>query len=265
LSSLIPARILLRTLPTHACFTRGDWAVTFMGNCGFVHAAAVAFTVAVASAASCSAADAQARTFACGEGRAVTLTETGPGSISVGPIEGATMALHKSRQNPLQFDNGDYRVTISPDQTRIDVDIPDFGTVKCTQRPGMAAHQRPGIGNADPCGPGFRQAPETDRCDPVPGNVDTNSRPARRTGRAAGDFPMEGRSLGGIVRSSPTQSSSRIASLGNGDTVTILKRDVEMDGYSWFQIRFRGRTGYQWGGIMCSQNPIRGIYQQCEP
>ena len=36
-----------------------------------------------------------------------------------------------------------------------------------------------------------------------------------------------------------------------------------MDGYDWFKIEFHGRIGYQWGGIMCSAEPIRGVFQQC--
>ena len=42
-----------------------------------------------------------------------------------------------------------------------------------------------------------------------------------------------------------------------------MARDLETDGYSWFKISFGGRTGYQWGGIMCSRNPLNGILKQC--
>lgn len=210
-------------------------------------------------------AQAQTRTFACGRDQAVTVKVLGAEMISAGPIEGRSLRFKKSATNPLEFWNGEYSLVIATDQTRITVSIPDFGVVKCAYRPGAKPAGAAGIGPADPCGPGFRQAPETDRCDPIPGNDDPNARPAPRTGSAEGSFPMEGRSFGGIVRKAPSLSAAKIASLGPGDSIMLLRRAGAMDGYDWFEIRFRGRTGYQWGGIMCSQNPIRGILQQCEP
>lgn len=220
--------------------------------------AGLALTLQVATAT------AQTRVFACGEDRAVTVTATGPDSISVSPVEGVPLRLRSTAGNPLRFNSGEYRVTITPDRSRITVEIPDFGSVACTYRPDLAASGRPGIGNTDPCGPGFRQAPETDRCDPLPGNVQRQRQlPSATPGE--GRLPMEGRSFGGIVRSGPGLAAARVASLAEGQTVTILERAQAMDGYDWFKIRFRGRTGYQWGGLMCSQNPLGGVLAQCDP
>jgi hypothetical protein len=126
-----------------------------------------------------------------------------------------------------------------------------------------AQAQQPRADNPDACRPGFRPSsgPEPDRCEPIPGYVAPAPQPQPPI--PEGRFPMPGASLGGIVRERPTMGSPKIASLRHGDPVTILGRAGEMDGYTWFRIEFRGRTGYQWGGIMCSQPLIRGMFQQC--
>ena len=67
------------------------------------------------------------------------------------------------------------------------------------------------------------------------------------------------------MRAEPSLSSARVSSLAEGTAITLMSRAGTMDGYDWFVIQFRGQTGYQWGGIMCSDAPISGILQQCEP
>lgn len=265
-----------------------------------MRAAAVAGVLSLACAVLASPASAQTRTFACPGGAAITLTVTGPGAISARPIEGRTMAFRSRGPNDWRFQNGEYAVTVSPDQTRIDVEIPDWGRATCRFQPQAAAVNQPGLGNTDPCGPGFIQNPRTKRCDPRPGNVpQAQVPPDRPVGpkraddpcpagfqqvpetdrcdpvpgapaprpRAAGRdaFPMPGRSLGGILRAGPTQQSAKVASTGEGNELTILSRGPLWDGYNWFQVRYQGKTGYQWGGIMCSMGPIAGIYEQCAP
>ncbi len=255
--------------------------------------AIVTVLAAILALATFSNANAQTRTYQCGKGSAVTLNVTGPNSISAGPIEGNTMQLKKSPQNPMEFRNGDYAVIISPDQLRIEVEIADFGTVKCSYQ-GEAANRpnQPGIGPTDPCGPGFQmapgtkrcvprpgmaqaaapkkrpddpcpanfiQAPQTDRCDPAPGA------PGPRAPAGGGKLPAGGQSLGGIMRAGPSQSAAKLASTAEGDELTIVARGPMWDGYNWFQVQYKGRSGFIWGGIMCSQGPLGGIYQQCQP
>jgi hypothetical protein len=252
--------------------------------------------------ATCLATEAKAqatRTFGCEGGRAVTITVTGPSSISARPIDGATMSLRSRGPNDFRFINGDYLIAISPDQRSLKAEIPDWGSATCRVQQQAARPNQPGLGNADPCGPGFQQNPRTKRCDPRPGmaqaapppdrpvgpkraddpcpanfqQVPETDRcdpmpgaPAPRTATAGpDDFPMVGRSLGGIMRSGPSQSSARVASLGEGVEITIMGRGPMWDGYNWFKVDYQGRTGFQWGGIMCSQNPIAGIHQQCAP
>ncbi|MDP2334077.1 MAG: SH3 domain-containing protein [Reyranella sp.] len=199
---------------------------------------------------------AQTRTYSCAKGNAITLTVIAPNAIKAGPIEGGTMRLKQSAGDPLRFSDGDYAVQISPDQSQITVEIPDWGSAKCSFRPQVAAQDgRAGLGNADPCGPGFHQAPQTDRCDP-------NEAHASRTN--PGWLPMAGMSLGGIMRSAPSMSSPKLASLTEKSGITLLERAGAMDGYDWFKIEFDGRIGYQWGGIMCSDQAISGILEQCK-
>lgn len=204
-------------------------------------------------------ASAQTRTYSCAKGNAITLTVIAPNAIKAGPIEGGTMRLKQEAGNPLRFSDGDYAVQISPDQSRITVEIPDWGSAKCSFRPEVAAQDgRSGLGNAGPCGPGFHQAPQTDRC------VPNDAHPGRRPIANQPALPMAGMSLGGIMRTEPSMSAPKLASLTEKSGITLLERAGSMDGYDWFKIEFHGRIGYQWGGIMCSAEAIYGIYQRCE-
>lgn len=81
------------------------------------------------------------------------------------------------------------------------------------------------------------------------------------------DFPQNGQSYGGKVRSGPGIQYGQSGSLYQGDAILILSgTGVMMNGYEWFQIRYRnGQTGYHWGGLFCSERPYPGIYQVCAP
>ncbi|WP_346892027.1 MliC family protein [uncultured Roseibium sp.] len=79
------------------------------------------------------------------------------------------------------------------------------------------------------------------------------------------DFPQPGYSYGGKVRGGPGMNYRQVGSLREGDRILILNgTGAMMNGYEWFQIRYRnGRTGYQWGGLMCSQKPYPTIFRVC--
>lgn len=217
-------------------------------------------------AASSDAAIAQSRLFSCPHGRVVELTVKGPDAISADRDDGRPVTLKRDPANPLRFANGKFVVTLTPDQGALTLEVPD-GSTKCLFGSQNVQPFLPKGGAATAaatsCGPGFHPVPETDRCDPNPGSPP--SAQPRRTGTAEGKFPMGGQSLGGIMRSAPSMSSSKVMSLSEGAGIMLIERAGAMDGYDWFKINFRGTTGYQWGGIMCSQSPIRGIFQQCEP
>lgn len=78
-------------------------------------------------------------------------------------------------------------------------------------------------------------------------------------------FPFPAQSWGGIVRSGPGMNYRRQASLREGERITLLENSgVHMNGYDWFKIRYRGRTGYQWGGIICPRGQaVSGTFQVC--
>lgn len=79
------------------------------------------------------------------------------------------------------------------------------------------------------------------------------------------DFPQAGRSYGGNVRAGPGTQHRDIGSLGEGTVIVILNgTGVVMNGYEWFEIRYgNGRTGFQWGGLICSETAYPGILTTC--
>ena len=80
------------------------------------------------------------------------------------------------------------------------------------------------------------------------------------------DRPVAAGSWGGIVRSGPGMDYPRVASLREGEAVTLLANThIDRDGYPWFLIRFRGnQLGFQWGGILCRKDvPVAGVYETC--
>ncbi|MHA7774158.1 SH3 domain-containing protein [Roseibium sp. M-1] len=103
--------------------------------------------------------------------------------------------------------------------------------------------------------------------------VQANTRPEPSPDRPRPDrdgsreVNMQGQSLGGSLRAGPGINFTRTGSLPAGMPLTILRRTPEiMNGYSWFEIRAaNGLSGYQWGGIMCSEDrDIRGVLSVCE-
>jgi uncharacterized protein/membrane-bound inhibitor of C-type lysozyme len=78
-------------------------------------------------------------------------------------------------------------------------------------------------------------------------------------------FPFQAKSWGGIVRSGPGTQYGKIASLREREPITVLQQTGQYyQDRPWFKIRFRGRTGYHWGGIICPTfRPVPGTYQVC--
>lgn len=108
-------------------------------------------------------------------------------------------------------------------------------------------------GKATGCPPGTVPVPETDDCKAAP------------KGKEARGKPVDGRSLGGILRAKPQQDSARVTSLDEGQRITILRNTgVMWNDYPWFEIRAGGTTGYKWGGILCADVPMPGVYEVCK-
>jgi hypothetical protein len=130
------------------------------------------------------------------------------------------------------------------------------------------------------CPAGTVPVPETDNCVPASGGGEEgeaqtscpagtvpvpetdNCVPASEAG--GGSLPMYGRSLGGVVRAKPDMNSKKVASLKEGDRIEIVEdTGVTMNGYTWFKIRWKGRTGYHWGGIFCADAALGGVFEVC--
>ena len=141
---------------------------------------------------------AQSRLFSCAHARYVELTVTGPDTVSANPIDGKPMKMKRDSRNPLRFFNGDYAVTLTPNQGSLKLEIPDWGSTNCLFGSVNVKPFLPAAGSASvatSCGPGFHPVPETDRCDPDPGTPPTAQPPLwasscrrmrRARGRAAG-------------------------------------------------------------------------------
>jgi len=78
-------------------------------------------------------------------------------------------------------------------------------------------------------------------------------------------LPRKAKSWGGVVRSGPGMKFKKRASLKEGEWITLLERTNKMmNGYPWFKIKYRGRVGFKWGGILCSVGTqVEGTYQTC--
>jgi hypothetical protein len=80
------------------------------------------------------------------------------------------------------------------------------------------------------------------------------------------DFPVPAGSWGGVVRDGPGKQYRQIASLDEGEAITLMGRsDVVEDGYPWFKIAYGdGKIGFKWGGILCSTGAERpDLYKTC--
>ena len=101
------------------------------------------------------AAPAKSRMFLCNDGATVTITVLGNNAIrAVGIREANTLTLRQSKTEKWYFLNGDYSVRISPDQSRADIGIPDWGVDKCVAEGAPRASTRIGQRNGPvpPCG-----------------------------------------------------------------------------------------------------------------
>ena len=89
----------------------------------------------------------------------------------------------------------------------------------------------------------------------------------RREGHNAGiTYPRKAKSWGGIMRSGPGTKFDKLDSIKQGEWVTLLEpTTVQSNSFPWFKIKYRGRTGYQWGGIICSVGEqVPGTFNKCK-
>ena len=67
------------------------------------------------------------------------------------------------------------------------------------------------------------------------------------------------------MRAGPGSRHRKLGILRKDEPITILGRTEQLfKGQPWFRIRYRGRTGYQWGGLICPKGqPVPGTSRQC--
>lgn len=133
----------------------------------------------------------------------------------------------------------------------------------------VVAHQRAWLGGRNACGAdeGCLDNAYRDRLSELQSGApagDVEDAPPGQGGKSQLAGPMKGRSFGGKVRAKPSMDSAQVASLKENDPITILRGSGQFMGeWEWFEIEWRGKRGYQWGGIMCSNQPVAGIFEVC--
>ncbi len=82
---------------------------------------------------------------------------------------------------------------------------------------------------------------------------------------AMGDLNIAGQSWGGKVRGGPGMTFDQTDSLTEGQPVKLLRNSgVTFNGYDWFEIQYDGKTGFQWGGILCTDSAdVAGTFSPC--
>lgn len=205
----------------------------------------------------------QSREFFCGEESVVKLKVIDKKTISAGPIDGRTIALRQVPEKPMTYSNGKTSIEIGRDQKRITISFVDSESIGCVYPiPAGVAGSSDAMASAEagsPVGNGTRKPVAT----PKPTGTDAVAA-ADLSDNGAKGFPAM--SIGGAVRSGPGMDFKQIASLKNGERLSIIAYStVQMDGYEWFKIRFGGKKiGYQWGGIVCPiGKQIPGAFQSC--
>ncbi len=215
---------------------------------------------AIALAALAGQAEARSRQFYCGEESFLSLRALNATTLAAGPINGRTVALTQVPQKPMTYVYGQTAVEIAQDQKSVRLVLPGVDAVTCVWPiPDGVTTSTDGA------------QPQTN-APPTSMNIAANTPPAPNqpatngdAAASAGSFPAK--SWGGVVRSGPAQESRRVASLAEGEKITVIKSSgVVMNGYVWFKIRYRGnKIGYQWGGIICPiGNLVPGTFEKCD-
>jgi hypothetical protein len=201
-----------------------------------------------------SQAAAQSREFSCGEDYVVKLKVIDKKTISAGPIAGRTLALMQVPGKTMVYANGKTSLEIGSDQKRIAVRVVGEEPLVCVFPATEGTAERSADTDAgQPAG----EKPVAIK--PVVKNPTTATADPASKGFAA-------KSWGGVVRSGPGMEFKQVASLKEGENITVIEdAGVEMNGYRWYKIRFGGnRTGFQWGGILCPiGKTVAGAFQSC--
>lgn len=188
-------------------------------------------------------ASAQSREFFCADKSAVTIKVIDAKTVSIGKLQGKTIALKQNPKSPRTFVSSKAAVAIAKDEKSIRLRQAGADDMTCVfPKPAGQKTKSPQVAADDTAKPG---------------------KP-----KAGGKFQaFKAKSWGGIVRAGPGTEFDKLASLKEGDPITVLEQSKEMDDFFWYKIRFgkQNKTGYQWGGIICPVGkPVPGTFEQCD-
>lgn len=231
----------------------GDVRERDMVRSSAIRSALAAAAMATTLLAPAGEAMAQSRSFFCGERGVVTLKVIDSKTIAAGPIGGRTLALMQVAGRPMAYANGKTSVEIAFDQKRIALRVPGEPKIDCLYPP--------------PAGAGAPVAAGTSRPAVQPsGAAPLGGAPTKPAATPSAGSGFAAKSWGGVVRSGPGMEFKQVASLKEGEKITVIEdAGTEMNGYRWFKIRFgANRVGYHWGGILCPiGKPVAGAFQSC--
>ncbi|MGE0039523.1 MAG: SH3 domain-containing protein [Xanthobacteraceae bacterium] len=189
-------------------------------------------------------ASAQSREFFCTDKSSVTIKVIDAKTVSVGKLQGKTIALKQNPKSPRTFVSSKAAVAIAKDEKSIRLRQAGADDMTCVfPKPAGQKTKSPQVASDDTVKAGKPKS-------------------------AATKFKaFKGQSWGGIVRAGPGQEFDKLASLKEGDPITVIEQSKEMDDYFWYKIRYgkQNRTGYQWGGIICAVGQtVQGALGQCD-
>lgn len=216
------------------------------------------------------------RTYLCGDAGSVRVTIVTPNRISAtidfpGSDDGrmtVTMDGGGDVENGFRFVDGEYQIVISgARKDRLTYDAPDFGSIACAWDGSADSAQ---VAPVVPVNPKVNVPviPRVAVVTPAPAVVVATPKPVVEAVPAPQPvrFPADGRSCGGILRQGPGMDTPKLASLRQGDALTILEQAGQIDGsgFAWFKVKAGAATGYQYGGILSvSTGHLSGAFVGC--
>ncbi|OJF94366.1 hypothetical protein AX760_03420 [Pararhizobium antarcticum] len=199
---------------------------------------------------------AETRRYYCGEASFISVETIDATTISAGLIGGKTITLGQL-PGTRSYSFGNTTIALSGDRNSIQITQGGSDVIGCVF-PVPVEVVTPGDANANV------QAQSAPGVKP---DMTIRSDGAATVETEAATEPFPAKSWGGVVRDGPGMEHAKIASLKEGDPITVEQSTgVDMNGYPWFKIRFgKDRIGYQWGGIICPVGQEKpGTFEKCD-
>lgn len=102
-------------------------------------------------------------------------------------------------------------------------------------------------------------------CQPTKAKVTPSQKQLTKTIAKPKSLENTGRSYGGKIRSGPGVKYRQTGSLFYNNKIKIIADSgISFNGYNWFKVEYGNKTGYQWGGLICSNGTLLpNIFKQC--